>query len=61
MQKIKDTRDYSFLLSDDAEIPAPAKEPPPRNISARSSGTLLLGIMFIRDACLGYKNIIMTE
>ncbi|XP_028802898.1 protein spt2 isoform X2 [Neltuma alba] len=36
-QKIKDTRDYSFLLSDDAELPAPAKEPPPRNMSARSS------------------------
>ncbi|KAI9125252.1 hypothetical protein K1719_003868 [Acacia pycnantha] len=36
-QKIKDTRDYSFLLSDDAEIPAPKKEPPPRNMSARSS------------------------
>ncbi|KAK4263016.1 hypothetical protein QN277_028497 [Acacia crassicarpa] len=36
-QKIKDTRDYSFLLSDDAEIPAPKKEPPPRNMSVRSS------------------------
>ncbi|KAF7829238.1 putative starch synthase 4, chloroplastic/amyloplastic isoform X1 [Senna tora] len=36
-QKIKDTRDYSFLLSDDAEIPAPTKEPPPRNTSGRSS------------------------
>ncbi|CAL0331575.1 unnamed protein product [Lupinus luteus] len=34
-QKLKDTRDYSFLLSDDA--PAPQKEPPPRNISARNS------------------------
>lgn len=29
VQKLKDTRDYSFLLSDDAAIPAPRKEPPP--------------------------------
>ncbi|KAF7809501.1 protein SPT2-like protein isoform X1 [Senna tora] len=36
-QKLKDTRDYSFLLSDDAEFPAPRKEPPPRNISVRNS------------------------
>ncbi|XP_043702587.1 protein spt2 isoform X2 [Telopea speciosissima] len=37
-QKLKDARDYSFLLSDDAELPAPPKEPPPRNISdARSA------------------------
>ncbi|XP_060675055.1 uncharacterized protein LOC107424990 isoform X1 [Ziziphus jujuba] len=34
-QKLKDTRDYSFLLSDDAELPAPAKEPP-RNLPARN-------------------------
>ncbi|XP_010275521.1 PREDICTED: protein SPT2 homolog isoform X2 [Nelumbo nucifera] len=33
VQKLKDTRDYSFLLSDDAEFPAPTKEPPPRNVS----------------------------
>ncbi|XP_057491627.1 protein spt2-like [Actinidia eriantha] len=32
-QKLKDTRDYSFLLSDDVELPAPTKDPPPRNIS----------------------------
>uniref|UniRef100_A0A2P2LEN8 Uncharacterized protein MANES_12G120000 n=1 Tax=Rhizophora mucronata TaxID=61149 RepID=A0A2P2LEN8_RHIMU len=31
VQKLKDTRDYSFLLSDDAEPPAPTKEPTPRN------------------------------
>ncbi|XP_054791621.1 uncharacterized protein LOC129297294 isoform X2 [Prosopis cineraria] len=36
-QKIKDTRDYSFLLSDDAELPAPSKEPPPRNMPLRCS------------------------
>ncbi|ESQ53297.1 hypothetical protein EUTSA_v10026061mg [Eutrema salsugineum] len=28
---IKDSRDYSFLLSDDAELPVSLKEPPPRN------------------------------
>ncbi|KAK8472203.1 hypothetical protein PHAVU_002G139100 [Phaseolus vulgaris] len=27
-QKLKVTRDYSFLLSDDVELPAPKKEPP---------------------------------
>ena len=37
-EKLKVTRDYSFLLSDDAEIPAPSKEPPSRNTSMRSSG-----------------------
>ncbi|CAL0311825.1 unnamed protein product [Lupinus luteus] len=34
-QKIKGTRDYSFLLSDDA--PVPKKEAPPLNISMRNS------------------------
>ncbi|KAJ4842188.1 hypothetical protein Tsubulata_047880 [Turnera subulata] len=36
-QKLKDTRDYSFLLSDDAELPAPTKEPTARSISAPKS------------------------
>ncbi|XP_042484332.1 nucleolar and coiled-body phosphoprotein 1-like [Macadamia integrifolia] len=36
-QKLKDARDYSFLLSDDAELPAPPKEPAPRNVSVPSS------------------------
>ncbi|KAI4328087.1 hypothetical protein L6164_020474 [Bauhinia variegata] len=36
-QKIKNTRDYSFLLSDDAELPAPTKEAPPRNVPVRNS------------------------
>lgn len=40
-EKLKVTRDYSFLLSDDAEIPGPSKEPPSRNTSVRSSGMLL--------------------
>ncbi|XP_042506896.1 protein spt2-like [Macadamia integrifolia] len=36
-QKLKDARDYSFLLSDDAELPAPPKVPPSRNVSVPSS------------------------
>ncbi|KAK4760917.1 hypothetical protein SAY87_005810 [Trapa incisa] len=31
-QKIKDNRDYSFLLSEDAELPASPKLPPVRNL-----------------------------
>lgn len=42
VQKRKDTRDYSFLLSDDAKLPTPAKEPPPRNGSVPNSGALLM-------------------
>uniref|UniRef100_A0A7N0SYK3 SPT2 chromatin protein n=1 Tax=Kalanchoe fedtschenkoi TaxID=63787 RepID=A0A7N0SYK3_KALFE len=34
VQKLKATRDYSFLLSDDAAPPAPRKEPPLRKVSA---------------------------
>lgn len=33
VQKLKHTRDYSFLLSEDAELPVPTKEPPPRKPS----------------------------
>ncbi|XP_077234016.1 SPT2 chromatin protein isoform X2 [Tasmannia lanceolata] len=36
-QTLKDMRDYSFLLSDDAELPEPAKEPAPRKASVPSS------------------------
>ncbi|KAK7360993.1 hypothetical protein VNO77_03016 [Canavalia gladiata] len=36
-QKLKNTRDYSFLLSDDAELPAPSKAPPPQNMSIGNS------------------------
>ncbi|XP_022775060.1 protein SPT2 homolog [Durio zibethinus] len=35
-EKLKVARDYSFL-SDNAEVPAPAKEPPPRNVSVPTS------------------------
>lgn len=48
VQKLKVSRDYSFL-SDDAELPAPKKEPPApkkdppaRNVSVPNSGVLLL-------------------
>ncbi|XP_077220265.1 uncharacterized protein LOC143854275 isoform X1 [Tasmannia lanceolata] len=36
-QTLKDMRDYSFLLSDDAELPAPAMETAPRKASVPSS------------------------
>jgi protein SPT2 len=36
-RKLKETRDYSFLLSDDAELPAPTKDPPPRHVSVPNS------------------------
>ncbi|XP_040990546.1 protein spt2-like isoform X2 [Juglans microcarpa x Juglans regia] len=38
VEKLKDTRDYSFLLSDDAELPASYKEPPRRNVSFPNHG-----------------------
>lgn len=52
-EKLKVTRDYSFLLSDDAELPAPVKEPPSRNTSARNSGMLLLGCVCVVINCGG--------
>ncbi|KAL8528889.1 hypothetical protein ACS0TY_006381 [Phlomoides rotata] len=33
VEMLKNTRDYSFLLSDDAEVPASLKSPPLRNVS----------------------------
>nr|ALN96996.1 SPT2 chromatin protein [Populus tomentosa] len=39
VQKLKDTRDYSFLLTDDAELPAPTKEPAYQSFSALNSGS----------------------
>lgn len=41
-QILKNTRDYSFLLSEDAEVPASSKSIPPRNVSTRESGMQLL-------------------
>ncbi|KAI4383459.1 hypothetical protein MLD38_009293 [Melastoma candidum] len=40
-QILKDKRDYSFLFSEDAELPAPSKEPPPRNVSVPTSDARL--------------------
>lgn len=37
---VKNTRDYSFLLSDDAELPAPSKGSVPHKDSALYSGAL---------------------
>lgn len=36
VQKLKDTRDYSFLFSEDADFPTQSKEPAPRNVPVRS-------------------------
>ncbi|KAH6758645.1 hypothetical protein C2S51_018880 [Perilla frutescens var. frutescens] len=37
VEMLKNTRDYSFLLSEDAEVPASSKGPPLRNVSAPKS------------------------
>lgn len=50
-EKLKVTRDYSFLLSDDAELPAPSKEPPSRNTFVRNSGMLLLRCVCVVFHC----------
>jgi protein SPT2 len=42
VQKLKDTRDYSFLLTDDAELPAPTKERAYQSFSVLNSGILQL-------------------
>lgn len=42
VEKLKDTRDYSFLFSDDADLPVSRKEPPSRNCRVPSSGFLLM-------------------
>lgn len=47
VQALKDTRDYSFLLSDDAELPLPKKEPLSRSGSFPSSGMLCLLRSFV--------------
>ena len=38
VETLKDTRDYSFLFSDDAELPAPKREPLSRSGSFPNSG-----------------------
>ncbi|KAH6810235.1 hypothetical protein C2S51_023997 [Perilla frutescens var. frutescens] len=37
VEMLKNTRDYSFLLAEDAEVPASSKGPPLRNVSAPKS------------------------
>lgn len=44
VQMLKNTRDYSFLLSDDAELPAPSKDPP-RSVFPPKSGMQLSYIL----------------
>ncbi|KAF4349893.1 hypothetical protein F8388_005124 [Cannabis sativa] len=56
VQKLKDTRDYSFLMDDDAEIPAPAKVPPQRNVSAPNSGVFFADVEDARSAQLPMKS-----
>lgn len=46
VQKLRDTRDYSFLMSDDAEFPASSKEYTPRNVPVPTSGALDIFINF---------------
>ena len=42
VETLKDTRDYSFLFSDDAELPVPKREPLSRSGSFPNSGFLLM-------------------
>lgn len=51
VEMLKNTRDYSFLLSDDAEVPA-SKSPPLRNVSTPKSGVrLLFWFVYIKAHC----------
>lgn len=50
VQKLKDTRDYSFLFSEDANVPAPTKESS-RSVYAPSTGMLLLD--HVNYSCVG--------
>ncbi|KAG6418644.1 hypothetical protein SASPL_120848 [Salvia splendens] len=50
VEMLKNTRDYSFLLSDDAEVPASSKGPPPRNVSAPKSGNSYRFFRGLEDA-----------
>jgi len=58
VEMIKNTRDYSFLLSDDAEVPASSKSPQLRNVSAPNSGVRLL-FWFFND--IAYCNYIFPR
>ncbi|CAF2049751.1 BnaA09g42400D [Brassica napus] len=50
VETLKDTRDYSFLFSDDAELPAPKREPLSRSGSFPNSGRLFADIQEARSA-----------
>ncbi|KAK6287675.1 hypothetical protein POUND7_013854 [Theobroma cacao] len=49
VEKLKVARDYSFL-SDDAEVPAPLREPPPRNVNVPTSGRVFADFQEARSA-----------
>lgn len=61
VQKLKDTRDYSFLLSDDVELPAPANDRPPRSVSVPNSGVLLSATSYLALYLWGFKHSIFIE
>ncbi|CAG7866522.1 unnamed protein product [Brassica rapa] len=50
VETLKDTRDYSFLFSDDAELPAPKREPLSRSGSFPNSGRRFADIQEARSA-----------
>ncbi|KAM7251201.1 hypothetical protein ACFE04_023084 [Oxalis oulophora] len=47
LQKRRETRDYSFLLSDDADLLAPSRNPPQRSLSTPKSGVLLFKFVLV--------------
>ncbi|KAF8083372.1 hypothetical protein N665_0778s0023 [Sinapis alba] len=55
VETLKDTRDYSFLFSDDAELPAPKKEPLSRSGSFPNSGRLFADIQETRSSKLSAR------
>jgi hypothetical protein len=52
-QKLKDTRDYSFLLSEEAELPAPAAAPK----SGSCLSSMLLFICGVKNLCFPLRNL----
>ncbi|PON48685.1 Chromatin SPT [Parasponia andersonii] len=53
VQKLKDTRDYSFLLSDNAELPAPAKAPQQKNVPVPNSDARPAQVLMKSKQALG--------
>jgi len=60
-QKLKNTRDYSFLLSDDKELPTPSKAPPPQNMHIRNSGILPSWLYVYMVLIVGLKHVIVIK